>query len=90
MTHQSEVSHPKHIELDFPEGYLKEEIETNFPYQEEGIEQDYSGPMEKHYRDIPELRQHIKTNKVVYTFYQNKKKINKILKLIEGKVLLAY
>ena len=57
MTYQSEVSPPENIEMDFPEGQFDKEIETNFPYQEEAMEQEYSRPKEKHDRDSPELRQ---------------------------------
>ena len=71
MTHQPEVSYPYIIEVNFPEGQLDIEIKTNFSYQDEAIEQEYTRPKEKHHRHNPDLKQQINTSEVLHTFLPN-------------------
>ena len=35
-----EINHPENVDLIFPEGQIEQDIETNFPYQHEIIEQE--------------------------------------------------
>ena len=45
--HHPEVNHPENVELEFPEGQIEKDIETNSPYQKELNELEYR-PTEKH------------------------------------------
>ena len=51
MIHWPEVSYPKNIEMDFSEGQFHKEIETNSPYQEKVVEQEFNRQTEKYHRD---------------------------------------
>ena len=47
VSKQPEIDHPKNIDLEFPRGQVEQDIETNFPYKEEFIEQECSRPTER-------------------------------------------
>ena len=42
VSHQLKVSHPENIYLESPEDQVEQDIETNYPYQEQVIDQEYS------------------------------------------------
>ena len=46
VSQKPEINHPVNIDLKFPEGQVKQDIETNSPYQEEIIKQEYIRPTE--------------------------------------------
>ena len=83
VSQQPKINHPKNINLEFQEGQVEQNIGTNYPYQEETIEQEYNRSTEKHYKDSPELKGQIKTSKVIHKLLPKQTGQNKILKLIE-------
>ena len=87
VSQQTEINHPENIDLEFSEGQADHNTETNSPYKEDIIDQEYSRPAEKHSKDSPELRRWVNTSKVVCKFLPKQKDLNKILKLIERKML---
>ena len=52
MIHQPEIKYLENVE--FSEGHIEKDIETDSPYQEEILEQEYNRPRVKHYKDNPE------------------------------------
>ena len=42
-----ETNHPENIDLEFPENQVEQDIETNFPYEEGIVEQEYNRSKEK-------------------------------------------
>ena len=74
---------PKQIEVDFPGGHIDTEIESNSPYREEAIEQEYIRLKEKYYRGSPDLKQQINISELVHKFSPKQIDLNKVVKLTE-------
>ena len=51
------------------------------------MEQKYGRPAEKHYKDSPELKRQVNKSKVIHTLLPKQTDLNKILKIIERKIL---
>ena len=85
MIHQSEANYCDNGELEFPEGQIEKDIDTNSPYQEEIIEQKYNRQADKYYRDNQELRRQVNASKMIHVPKQNY--LNKMIKCIERKIL---
>ena len=88
MSQQPEINYPENINLEFPEGKVEQDKETNPPYQEEIFEQEYNRPTEKHYKESLELKKkQVNMSKCIYNLLQKQTVLNKILKLRERKIL---
>ena len=87
VSQQPEINQPENIDLEFLEGQVEHDIEMDSPYQEGIIEQQHKRPAEKHYKDRPEFKRHVNTSKVINKLSPKQTDLNKILKLIERKIL---
>ena len=87
VTHQSQGNYPENTAVNFLESQLDKEIESNSPYQEAAIEQEFTRLTENYYRHSPDLKQLINTSEVVYKFSSIQIDFHKEIKLIEKKIL---
>ena len=66
MTHQHEINYPENVE--FSGGQIEKYIDTNYPFEEEVLQNEYNRPTEKYYRDNPEFRKQVNISKVEHKF----------------------
>ena len=66
---------------------LNTDFEENLPFQEGVISETYQRPDKSFFRELQELESLINTGRLVQKFLPKQADINKILKIIQGKVL---
>ena len=66
---------------------INTDFEENSPYQEGVILEMYQRPDKSHLQDLPELQGLVSTGKLVQKFLSKQADIDKILKVIQRKVL---